>query len=216
MSARNGTARVHTTASAQVHGAGADVHYVDMDSNLQPTKDCFDMIVVRIHGAWTGGVHVCMRAWCGCGACAGHGRSAWACRMDVLVNDYDRAFNKVLLLVDLARIELPLMSKISIQILDAFSRACGALWGLKVPSIWDTGEEWLSVLEPEKMETTKSNAKMDKNKEWEAELERQGAEKIDLLTIPPPPPAEPQPSLSSFSATVPLCFVPPPRNGTFC
>ncbi|KAF8520797.1 hypothetical protein BU17DRAFT_88703 [Hysterangium stoloniferum] len=111
-----------------------------------------------------------------------------------LMNDYDRAFNKALLLVDLARIELPLTSKISVQVPDAFSRACGAVWGSKVPSVWDTGEEWPSVPEPEKTETTKSNAKTDKNKEWEAELERQGAEKIDLSTIPPPPPAEPQPA----------------------
>ncbi|KAF8508589.1 hypothetical protein BU17DRAFT_70767 [Hysterangium stoloniferum] len=126
-----------------------------------------------------------------------------------LMNDYNCAFNKALLLVDLAHIELPLMSKISIQVPDVFSWAYGALWGSKVPSIWDTGEESLSVLEPEKTETTKSNVKTDKNKEWEAELERQGVEKINLSTILPPLPTEPQPSSSSFSATVPLCFAPP-------
>ncbi|KAF8521557.1 hypothetical protein BU17DRAFT_64787 [Hysterangium stoloniferum] len=52
-----------------------------------------------------------------------------------LMNNYKCAFNKALLLVNLAHIELPLMSKISIQVLDVFSQACGALWGSKVPLI---------------------------------------------------------------------------------
>lgn len=90
-----------------------------------------------------------------------------------IMPDYEKAFRKALRVIELARLELPQTTKISLAIPDSFGNACVALWGTRLPGIWDrhaatdvNGGNSGSKPAPEPV------------KEWEAALKEKGMEVV--------------------------------------
>ncbi|KIJ57220.1 hypothetical protein M422DRAFT_63007 [Sphaerobolus stellatus SS14] len=121
-----------------------------------------------------------------------------------IMPDYQRVFEAALRAVNLAAIELPLSSKISVAIPDSFGKACTALWGTRMPQPW-IGEDWNFDTNKEgAAEAVAAADAVDENGEngaqkapesksaevldpWEQAMRDQGAERIDISTLPPPP-----------------------------
>lgn len=87
--------------------------------------------------------------------------------------DYEKAFRKAHKLAELARLELPQTTKISLAIPDKLGNACIALWGTRLPGFWP-GKTTMDIDGDQG-----ANSKPAPVKEWEAALKEQGFEQVN-------------------------------------
>ena len=83
--------------------------------------------------------------------------------------DYEKAFRKAHKVTELARLELPQTTKISMAIPDTFGGGCVALWGSRLPGTWNKNGknlEWPTASAPVK--------------EWEEALREKGVEQVGV------------------------------------
>ena len=89
-----------------------------------------------------------------------------------IMTDYDKVFRKALKVTEIARLELPQTTKISMAIPEQFGGGCAALWGSRLPVVWSKkhgtdvdDSSWpISTSEPVK--------------EWEEALREKGVEQV--------------------------------------
>jgi hypothetical protein len=90
-----------------------------------------------------------------------------------LMPDYEKTFRKAHKIIDMARLELPQTTKISLTIPDALASACVALWGSRLPGTWEM-KNAMDVVD-DGSSPTPDPAPVQ---EWEAALKEQGVEQV--------------------------------------